>query len=195
MKLAIIDYDAGNTRSVINALDRLGVENILTDNLEEILAADRVILPGVGHAASAMKILKNKRLVEGIKRIKQPFLGICLGMQIMMDRSEEGDTECLGLVSGTVKLFDNELFKVPKMGWNNLKPSDSPLFKGIDKEDYFYFVHSYYVPFDESYTIASTDYILEFSAAIQKDNFFGTQFHPEKSGEIGEKILQNFLDI
>lgn len=195
MKLAIIDYNAGNTRSVMNALYRERVNAVLSSDEEVILSADKVILPGVGHAGEAMRILNEKGLVDVIRRIEKPLLGVCLGMQLMMEFSEEADTPCLGLVKGSVKLFPNNEVKVPQIGWNSLSGLKSPLFDGIDEEEYFYFVHSYYVPMDETYTIAECDYGLKYSAAIQFRNFYGTQFHPEKSSTAGERILQNFLKL
>ncbi|HMS68716.1 MAG TPA: imidazole glycerol phosphate synthase subunit HisH [Saprospiraceae bacterium] len=192
--IAIIDYNAGNTRSVINALQRLGANPVLTADPAVILSADKVILPGVGHAATAMEALHERNLVDTIKAVKVPFLGVCLGMQIMLEFSEEGDVACLGLVPGTVTKFKSETEKIPHMGWNTVIPTDDALMKGIDDHAYFYFVHSYYVPKDQ-YTIAETSYILPFCAAMRKDQYWGVQFHPEKSASVGEKLLQNFLNI
>lgn len=193
MKIAIIKYNAGNIKSVSNALNRLGVEHSITDNPDEIRAADKVIFPGVGEASTTMDYLKSKNLDLLIRELKQPVLGICLGMQLMCKYSEEGDTPCLGIFDLPVKKFAVDL-KIPHMGWNSLEQVKTPLFdKALDGQ-YAYFVHSYYVPVaDESAAI--TQYGIPFSAALQKGNFFATQFHPEKSGSIGEKILRNFLNI
>ena len=180
--IAIIDYKAGNVSSVRNALDRLGYESFVSDNPERIKAADKVIFPGVGEASSAMAILTEKGLDKTIKSLKQPVLGICLGMQLMCKHSEEGNTDCLGIFDAKVKRFpENEM--VPHMGWNTFKSKDNNMLSGIGKESDVYFVHSYYAEICDS-TIASTDYILPFSAAMQKDNFYATQFHPEKSAEL-----------
>lgn len=180
MKIVIIDYGAGNTQSVKFALQRLGVQPVLSDDKQQILSADKIIFPGVGHAKPAMDVLKEKGLDELIPELKQPVLGICLGMQLMCHHSEEGNTKCLGIFAETVKLFEPKL-KVPHIGW---QPTTD--------QEWFYFVHSYYVPKNE-YTVMTCNYITEFSAAIQKDNFFGVQFHPEKSGAAGEKLLVKFL--
>lgn len=190
--IAIIDYNAGNTRSVINALQRLGAKPVLTADPEVILSADKVILPGVGHASAAMEELDKRSLMDTIHQITKPFLGVCLGMQIMLEHSEEGNTPCLGLIPGTVMKFESATEKIPHMGWNTVQNSDDVLWEGIDPRSYFYFVHSYYVP-QSNFTIAATNYILPFSAAIRKDNFWGVQFHPEKSASIGETLLMNFL--
>jgi len=177
--IAIIKYNAGNIQSVQNALNRLGVESVITDDKTTILNADKVIFPGVGEASSAMNYLKQRELDKVIRSIKQPFLGICLGLQLMSKNSEEGNTDCLGIFDTKVKLFPPKL-KVPHIGWNNLKSSDVQLFKGIRSTEDFYFVHSYYAELCEE-TIAVTDYIKPISAALQKNNFYATQFHPEKS--------------
>ena len=191
--IAIIDYKAGNVSSVRNALDRLGYESFVSDNPERIKAADKVIFPGVGEASSAMAILTEKGLDKTIKSLKQPVLGICLGMQLMCKHSEEGNTDCLGIFDAKVKRFpENEM--VPHMGWNTFKSKDNNMLSGIGKESDVYFVHSYYAEICDS-TIASTDYILPFSAAMQKDNYYATQFHPEKSAGIGAQILKNFLEL
>lgn len=190
--IAIIDYNAGNTRSVINALHRLGAHPVLTADAEVILRADKVILPGVGHAASAMDELNKRKLTTVIPQITQPFLGVCLGMQIMLEHSEEGDTACLGLIPGTVKKFESETEKIPHMGWNTVSHQGEDLWNNIQENAYFYFVHSYFVP-ESQFTSSRTDYILPFSASIRKDNFRGVQFHPEKSAELGENLLLNFL--
>lgn len=182
MKLVIIDYSAGNTESVRFALQRLGVEAVLSDDHNEIVSADKVIFPGVGHAKAAMEVLKEKKLDVLIPQLKQPVLGICLGMQLMCGYSEEGNTSCLGIFEHSVKLFEASL-KVPHMGWNTTSAVDA---------DWYYFVHSYYVPVVNETTMVC-NYGLDFSAAIQKDNFYGVQFHPEKSGVAGEKLLNKFL--
>lgn len=191
--IAIIDYGAGNVRSVQNALNRLGAENKLTADMEEIRAADRVILPGVGEASTAMSRLKEKGLVELIPTLNQPFLGICLGLQLMCKFSEEGNTDCLGIFDTVVKKFPPK-DKVPHMGWNSLSQIHSPLFEGLTPSDYLYFVHGFYAEVCPE-SIANCDYIQSFSAAINKVNFYATQFHPEKSAEIGQRILENFLAI
>lgn len=196
MKVAIIQYNAGNIRSVIFALERFGLEPTLTDDPEVILGADKVIFPGQGEANSAMTYLKAKGLDELILSLKQPFLGICLGMQLMCRYSEENDTPCLGMFDNKVLKFipEKQEEKVPQMGWNLLTDIRGPLFDNLPDEPYVYFVHSYYVELG-SFTTASADYILPFTAALQKDNFYATQFHPEKSGEVGAQILENFLKI
>ena len=191
--IAIIKYNAGNIQSVQNALNRLGVESVITDDKTTILNADKVIFPGVGEASSAMNYLKERELDEVIRSIKQPFLGICLGLQLMCKNSEEGNTDCLGIFDTKVKLFPPKL-KVPHIGWNNFKTSDVELFKGIRSSEDFYFVHSYYAELCEE-TIAVTDYINSISAALQKNNFYATQFHPEKSASVGEKLLKNFIKL
>ena len=194
MKAVIIDYNAGNIRSVENALKRLGVAPVITADEQLIRNADKVIFPGVGEAATTMSFLKERGLDLLIKSLTQPVLGICLGMQLMCRYSEEGDTQCLGIFDAEVKRFVNQRHedKVPHMGWNTLYNMKGELLKGLPADPYVYFVHSYYVPVGD-YTVATTDYIQPFSAAMQKDNFYATQFHPEKSGSIGERILKNFL--
>ena len=191
--IAIIKYNAGNIKSVQNALNRLGYESVITDDVETLLNADKVIFPGVGEASTAMKYLKEKGLDEVIQSIKQPFLGICLGLQLMCKSSEEGNTECLGIFDATVKLFPPEE-KVPHMGWNNFENLKGEIFEGVDLNDNVYYVHSYYAESCKE-TVATCDYIKPFSAALQKDNFYATQFHPEKSASIGEQILKNFLKL
>lgn len=192
MKVVIIKYNAGNIRSVLFALERIGIDALVTDNPDEIRSADRVIFPGVGEASSAMFYLKEKKLDKLICSLKQPVLGICLGMQLMCSHSEENDTPCLGIFDQKVKRFPQNGFKVPQIGWNNISGLKSPLFDGIAEDAYMYFVHSYYVE-NGLDAIAQTDYIEHYSSAIQKDNFYAVQFHPEKSGEAGQKILENFI--
>ncbi|MBC8399183.1 MAG: imidazole glycerol phosphate synthase subunit HisH [Flavobacteriales bacterium] len=191
--IAIIKYNAGNISSVQNALTRLGYESAITDNETSILAADKVIFPGVGEASSAMKYLIEKKLDKTILKIKKPMLGICLGQQLMCAYSDEGNTKCLGIFDSHVKKFPNTEL-VPHMGWNNFSKIEGVLFKGMESTNNVYFVHSYYAEVNKQ-TTAVCDYIKSFSAAMQKDNFYATQFHPEKSADIGEKILQNFLDL
>lgn len=196
MGIAVIKYNAGNIYSVDYALKRLGTEAIITSDKETLLKADKIIFPGVGEAATTMKHLRETGLDSFIKGLKQPVLGICLGMQVMCRHSEEGDADCLDIFHTDVKRFtpSQHTEKVPHMGWNTLKHTNSNLFKGFTEEEYVYFVHSFYVPLND-FTAAKTEYILPFSAALHKDNFYATQFHPEKSGAIGEKILRNFLDL
>jgi len=191
--IAIIKYNAGNIRSVQNALNRLGVASVITDDPDEILAADKVIFPGVGEAASAMQYLKERGLDKLILSIKKPMLGICLGLQLMCEFTEEGNTPCLGIFPTQVKKFPPRDL-VPHMGWNNISISENPLFKGVESNSDVYFVHSYYAEIGNN-TIAQSNYIVPFSAAMQKDNFYATQFHPEKSAEIGLQILKNFVQL
>ncbi|HMR89883.1 MAG TPA: imidazole glycerol phosphate synthase subunit HisH [Saprospiraceae bacterium] len=190
---AIVDYGAGNTKSVTNLLDRLGQQYVLTADENEIRKADRLILPGVGHAASAMESLKKSGLIPTLKTYQKPFLGICLGMQLMYDFSEEGEVDCLGIIPGCVKKFESDgKIKVPHMGWNTIQTDiDNPLFENIPNHSYVYFVHSYFAAISKE-TIASCDYIFPFSAAVQYRNFFAVQFHPEKSGAVGQKMMENF---
>jgi imidazole glycerol-phosphate synthase subunit HisH len=197
MKIAIIDYKAGNIRSVKLALQRLGVEAVLTADIAKISQADKVIFPGVGEASWAMNQLRDAGLDKLIPTLKQPLLGICLGMQLLCEHTEEGDTPCLGVFPVKVKHFDSNGtsgFKVPHVGWNNIKELKSPLFKGVKENEYMYFVHSYYADHN-GYSIANNDYVLPFSAALSRDNFYAVQFHPERSGEAGEQVLRNFLEI
>ncbi len=194
MNVAIIKYNAGNIRSVDYALRRLGVAPLITANKELLSKADKVIFPGVGEALTTMEYLKAEQMTDFIRELKQPVLGICLGMQLMCRHSEEGNTDCLGIFDAEVKRFvpRKHADKVPHMGWNSLTQTRSTLFQGDLENRFVYFVHSYYVPVNE-YTAAVTDYIHPFSAALHKDNFYATQFHPEKSGDVGEQILKNFL--
>lgn len=195
MKLAVVKYNAGNIRSVIYALNRLGVDPVFTNDHEELRSADKVLFPGVGEASSAMRHLKEAGLDDFLPSLKQPFLGICIGQQLMCKHSEEGDTQCMGVFDIEVKKFKSTPdFKVPHMGWNNIEELKTPLFKGIEATDQVYFVHSYYCEKTID-TIATCDYTVPFSAGLQKDNFHAVQFHPEKSGPVGEKILKNFLDL
>jgi len=191
--IAILKYNAGNIASVQNALTRLGFESIITDNPDEILAAEKVIFPGVGEASSAMKYLVDRKLDVLLKGLTQPVLGICLGMQLMCKTSEENNTTCLGIFDLEVKKFPPKDI-VPQMGWNTINPNVSDLFTGISDTDDVYFVHSYYATIGQN-TIATCQYIVPFSAALQKDNFYATQFHPEKSSKVGERILLNFLKL
>jgi len=193
MKIAIIDYGAGNVQSVLFALKRLGFEGIVTKDWNIIKSADKVIFPGVGEASNAMKMLQESSLDVLIPTLKQPVLGICLGMQLMCKLSEEGNTNGLGIFNINVMKFSNEV-KVPQMGWNTIYNLKSPLFKGIKENEFMYLVHSYYAPLSEN-TIATTNYRQEYSTALQRDNFFGVQFHPEKSGTFGAQILKNFLNL
>lgn len=191
--IAIIKYNAGNISSVQNALTRLGFKSIITDDAETILSADKVIFPGVGEAGSAMKYLTEKGLDKVILSVKNPMLGICLGLQLMCETTEESDTKCLGIFNSKVKIFPPKAI-VPHMGWNNFSSINGCLFKNITTDNDVYYVHSYYAAISEQ-TIAVCDYIKPFSAAMQKDNFYATQFHPEKSADIGEQILLNFLEL
>ncbi|MBO6124919.1 MAG: imidazole glycerol phosphate synthase subunit HisH [Bacteroidaceae bacterium] len=211
MKVAVVKYNAGNIYSVIHALQRLGVTPVLTDNPEELQKADKVLFPGQGEASNAMRYLKEHNLDKVIRDLKNPILGICIGQQLMCRHSEEGDTDCLGIFDVDVLRFQPQKHedKVPHMGWNQLSFAqneklkekreklslvESGLFKGFSEGEFVYFVHSFYVPVCEN-TIAITDYILPYSAALHKDNFYATQFHPEKSGSVGERIIKNFLEL
>jgi glutamine amidotransferase len=191
--IAIVKYNAGNIRSVSNSVEKLGYDCIITDDPDEIRKAEKVILPGVGEAGSAMKHLKERGLDEVIKKLSQPVLGICLGLQLMCTRSEEGDTECLGIFDTGVKKLP-PLNKVPHMGWNDFKSVSGRLLEGIKTSDDVYYVHSYCTGINR-YTTAESYYIIPFSAAMEKDNFFATQFHPEKSAEPGNIIMKNFLKL
>jgi glutamine amidotransferase len=196
MDVAIVKYNAGNIYSVMNALERCGVSPILTDSYEVLKRADRVIFPGQGQANTTMTYLREHHLDTLIRDLRQPVLGICIGMQLMCRHSEEADTDCLGIFDVDVKRFQptNRDDKVPQMGWNTIFDTRSELFKGFDKPEFVYYVHSYYVPMCP-YTIGVTDYVQPYSAALHKDNFYAVQFHPEKSGPVGERIIKNFLSI
>ena len=193
MKIAIINYGAGNIQSILFAIERLGYTAVLTNNPDEIQQADKVIFPGVGEASYAMQKLKESGLDSLIPNLIQPVLGICLGMQLMCHHSEEGNTDGLGIFDANVIRFSNNV-KVPQMGWNQIYNLKSYLFQGINDNEYMYLVHSYYVPNCKE-AIATTNYDVEYASALQKDNFYGTQFHPEKSGDVGEQILANFLKL
>ena len=191
--IAIVKYNAGNTTSVKNAIERLGFSCVVTDDAAILKKAEKVIIPGVGEASSAMNYLKEKGLDEVIKNLTQPVLGICLGQQLLCQFSEEGNTKCLGIFEATIKKFQPQL-KVPHMGWNNISSLDSELYNGISPDENFYFVHSYFAEISKE-TTAVCNYIVPFSSSMQKDNFYATQFHPEKSASIGEKLLLNFLKL
>jgi glutamine amidotransferase len=210
MKLVIVKYNAGNIQSVLYALERIGREAIVTDDQSLIRSADKVIFPGVGEASTAMEYLRERGLDELLRELKQPVLGICLGMQLMCSYSEENDTDCLGIFEEKVRKFQPgekiaaepgedmrpagaPVLKVPQIGWNNIYSLKTPLFAGIPENSYCYFVHGYYAALGE-HTVAKTDYVQPYSSALHKDNFYGVQFHPEKSAEAGETILRNFID-
>jgi glutamine amidotransferase len=196
MKTVIIKYNAGNIQSVLYALERIGVSALVTDALEEIQTADKVIFPGVGEASSAMQYLKERNLDTLIKNLKQPVLGICLGMQLMCTHSTENNTNCLGIFEEQVKHFEtpDPTIKIPQIGWNTIRALKTPLLKGIAENSFAYFVHGYYAAIGK-HTITTTNYIQEYSSGLQKDNFYGVQFHPEKSALVGEQIIQNFLSL
>lgn len=204
MNLAIIKYNAGNIHSVISALERLGVQGEVTDNAEKIKSADKVIFPGVGEASSAMKSLQQNNLDKVIRELTQPVLGICVGMQLLCEHSEENNTPCLGIVPVKVQRFPNSplslgegqgvRFKVPQVGWNTIYDLKSPLFQNIRENSYIYNVHSYFAA-DSEYTIAKCNYGIEYAAAVRKDNFYGVQFHTEKSADTGDQIIKNFLEL
>ena len=196
MDVAIIKYNAGNIYSVVNAMKRLGINPILTDDAETLQKADRVLFPGQGQAREAMDYLKNHNLDQVIKNLRQPVLGICVGQQLLCRHSEEGDVDCIGIFDVDVKRFlpKRHEDKVPAMGWNEIYDLKSDLYNGFGEHPYTYFVHSYYVPLCED-TVATANYILPYSASLHKDNFYTCQFHPEKSGKVGEMILKNFLDL
>lgn len=191
--IAIIKYNAGNIRSVQNALDRLGVASAITDNHEEIHAAEKVIFPGVGEARTAMRYLKERGLDQLMVSLKQPFLGICLGMQLMCTHSEEKDTKCLGIFEEQVRKFPPKGI-VPHMGWNNFTQIDGVLFEGLSATDDCYFVHSYFAEIG-THTVGETNYLVPFASAMQRGNFYGVQFHPEKSADVGQQLLKNFLSL
>ena len=193
MKLVIIDYGAGNIKSIQFAFKRLGIDAVLSNNIDEIKTAEKVIFPGVGEASSAMKMLQNSGLNTLIPTLKQPVLGICLGMQLMCNSSEEGNTKGLEIFNVAVKRFSNEV-KVPQMGWNTIANLKSDLLNGVSENEFMYMVHSFYAEKCKE-AIATTNYEIEYASALQKDNFYGVQFHPEKSGVEGEKILKNFLKL
>jgi len=194
--IAIIKYKAGNTASVANALKRLGADYYLAETPEELEKADGIIFPGVGHAGSAMRSLEDQGVADWLKRTKKPVLGICVGMQLLFETSTEGNTVGLGIIPGSLQKFDEQKAKVPHMGWNRIQTNghEHPILKNLSSKHYLYFVHSYYAPVCEN-TLASCDYIHDFSAIVSKDNFTGVQFHPEKSGNVGSMVLQNFLDM
>lgn len=195
--IAVVKYNAGNVHSVMCALNRIGAPSILTDDEKLIRSADKVIFPGVGEASSAMAYLREKKLDLVLSSLEQPFLGICLGMQLMTSHSTEGNTECLSIFKeDKVELFpEGRGYKIPQVGWNTVEPIDDELFYGIDKESYVYFVHSFYVP-RSAYSASLTEYDgLLYSSSLRKDNYFGVQFHPEKSGKVGERILRNFVEV
>ena len=193
--IALIDYGAGNVASVANALKVLGHDFIITRSQDEIEKADKIIFPGVGEASYAMGQLENSKLIPVLKTTGKPLLGICLGMQLLAGSTEEGDTNCLGIIEGKVKKFDAAVTRVPHMGWNSIEAQDSSgLFKDIKDVEYFYFANSYYLPVGEN-TSSICENVIKFSASIKKDNFYGVQFHPEKSGEAGLKILRNFTEL
>lgn len=197
MKLVVIKYNAGNIRSVLFALERIGVEAQVTDEPDTIVAADKVIFPGVGEASTAMQYLRDRKLDVLIRNLKQPVLGICLGLQLMCKHSEENDTECLGIFEEVVEKFKpkkEQLLKVPQIGWNNIYDLKTPLFKNVEDSSFCYFVHGYYAGLGSD-TIARTDYIQPYSSGLHKNNFYGVQFHPEKSAATGEQILKNFIQI
>lgn len=193
--IGIIKYKAGNLASVTNALERLGAQFFISDDPGELEKADGIIFPGVGHAGAAMDDLRSRDLDIWLKKTKKPVLGICLGMQLLYESSEEGETKTLGIIPGRLKKFDSSKAKVPHMGWNQFNPLQKhPIINGINNEQFLYYVHGFYAPSNE-YTLASCKYIRDFAAVVAKDNFMGVQFHPEKSGQVGSLLLQNFLDM
>jgi len=193
MKVSIIKYNAGNVQSVLFALERIGINAIVTDDKDLLTTSDKIIFPGVGEASSAMRYLREKNLDEVIVELKQPVLGICLGMQLMCKYSEEGSTNCLGIFDNNIKLFSGDV-KVPQIGWNNIYDLRTNLFQGIKENEYMYLVHSYYADISEQ-TIAKTNYGIEYSSSLQKNNFYGVQFHPEKSSDAGQQLLKNFIKL
>ena len=197
MKIVIIKYNAGNIRSVLFALERIGVEALVTDEPGLILTADKIIFPGVGEASTAMNYLQERKLDRLIKNLHQPVLGVCLGMQLLCAYSEENETRCIGIFDQTVKKFsplEDQHLKVPQVGWNNIYDLKSELFTGVPESSFTYFVHGYYVGLGET-TIAKTDYVQPYSSALHRNNFYGVQFHPEKSAFVGEQILKNFIQL
>ncbi|MFM2146624.1 MAG: imidazole glycerol phosphate synthase subunit HisH [Bacteroidota bacterium] len=196
MQLAVIKYNAGNIQSVLFALERIGVTALVTDDPEQIRRSDKVLFPGVGEASSAMRYLQSKKLDQLIIQLRQPVLGICLGMQLLCDHSEENDTACLGIFREPVMRFrpPGHEWKVPQIGWNTISGLKSPLFRNVPEDSYCYFVHSYYAASGED-TIATTTYTIPYSAALHRNNFYGVQFHPEKSAAVGEQILKNFIAL
>ena len=197
MKIVIIKYNAGNIRSVLFALERIGAEALVTDEPDLILAADKIIFPGVGEASSAMNYLRERKMDLLIRNLHQPVLGVCLGMQLLCAHSEENDTSCIGIFNETVRKFspfEDQYLKVPQVGWNNIYDLKSELFTGVPQKSFTYFVHGYYAGLGET-TIAKTDYVQPYSAALHKNNFYGVQFHPEKSALVGERILKNFIQF
>jgi glutamine amidotransferase len=199
--IVVIDYRAGNLYNVGRALEHLDADFVFSGDPADVARADKVILPGVGAARPAMESLAGQGLVEALSQVSVPFLGICLGLQLFFERSEEADTPCLGLLPGTVRRFDSSEVKVPHIGWNSVIGANgssepvSPLFKGIPAESFFYFVHSYYAPVEKGMTLGTTEHGLSFSSVVAKENLWGVQFHPERSGEIGLKVLENFLEL
>lgn len=197
MKTAIIKYNAGNIRSVLFALERLGMQATVTDDPEELLAADKVIFPGVGEASTAMHYLRERKLDQLIRDLKQPVLGICLGMQLLCKHSEENDTDCIGIFDLPVKKFESpvdNLLKIPQIGWNNIAGLHSVIFEHVPENSYMYFVHSYYAALGPE-TTAIANYVINYSAALQKDNFYAVQFHPEKSADAGQNLIESFLKL
>ncbi|GEP96396.1 imidazole glycerol phosphate synthase subunit HisH [Chitinophaga cymbidii] len=197
MKTAIIKYNAGNIRSVLFALERLGMQATVTDDPEELLAADKVIFPGVGEASTAMNYLRERKLDQLIRDLKQPVLGICLGMQLLCKHSEENDTDCIGIFDLPVKKFESpvdNLLKIPQIGWNNIAGLHSVIFEHVPENSYMYFVHSYYAALGPE-TTAIANYVINYSAALQKDNFYAVQFHPEKSADAGQNLIESFLKL
>ncbi len=194
MKIVIIKYNAGNIRSVLFALERLGYHAVVSDDPGLISKADKVIFPGVGEASSAMSYLHEHGLAQVIQSLKQPVLGICLGMQLLCNFSEENQTDCLNIINRPIRQFPQLGLKIPQIGWNDIFGLKGPLFNQVPEHSYVYFVHSFYAPLSE-YTLASVEYMIPYSAALQNDNFFAVQFHPEKSGKVGEQILTNFLNM
>jgi glutamine amidotransferase len=199
MKVAIIKYNAGNVRSVIFALDRIGIEPVLTDDIETIQTADKIIFPGVGEAGTTMQYFRERGLDKVIVNLKQPVLGICLGMQLMCKHSEEGNTDCLGIFDQQIKRFPlykegQQTNKIPQTGWNTIQGLKTKLFERLPEDTFMYFIHSYYAELGK-HTVATTSYITAYSSALQKDNFYAVQFHPEKSGKDGEKLLENFIKL